>query len=401
MTLPAAGDCVLISTADWNARYWTNKQHMAERLAARGWRVLYVESVGLRSPDIRSVGDWRRLVRRLFAGLRDFFLGPRQVAPSIWVLSPLVLPGRRYAAIDAVNRLLLDHPVLGFVRRHFRRPIVWTYHPFMLSLAERIGQGPLVYHCVDDIAAIPGVDITAMRRCEPLLLAAADAVFTTSEPLFEKCVAINANTHFFSNVADADHFGAALRSGPVPADIDAIPRPRLGYHGVLSDFKMDFRLLVDLAGRRPDWHIVLIGDEREGQTDASVAQLARLPNVHLLGYRPYERLPDYLRGIDVGLLPIMANDYTHSMFPMKLYEYLAAGVPVVSTPGPFVADGPPRVQVAADLSAFIAAVEAQLAAGRLTPDEARKAVGRNTWDERLDRMLAIVARVPERGAREA
>ena len=401
MAAAPPGDCVMLSTADWSARYWTNKQHTARGLAARGWRVLYVESVGLRSPDMRSGVDLGRLARRLFTGLRDLVLGPREVAPSIWVLSPLVLPaGRTFGLVRAVNRVLLENPIGRFVRaREFRAPMVWTYHPLMLSIPERIGAGRVVYHCVDEIAAMPGVDAAAFNAAEPQLLKRADVVFATSTPLLAKCAAINANSFFFSNVADVEHFGRAIGEGPLPAELASIPRPRLGYHGVLSDFKIDFQLLLDVARRRPDWHTVVIGEEREGQADSIVAEMRKLPNVHLLGYRPYADLPEYLRGIDVGLLPVRANAYTRSMFPMKLYEYLAAGIPVVSAPGPFAEGEIAHLRVASGAEGFVGAIEAQLARGKLTAGEAREAVGPHTWDERLARMLSIVAAFPSANGR--
>jgi glycosyltransferase involved in cell wall biosynthesis len=387
----------MFSTADWKARYWTNKQHTAEGLARRGWRVLYVESVGLRSPHLGSGVDWLRLLRRFGTGLRDFVLGPRQVAPSIWVLSPLVLPGQKSATlVKAINDRLLEGPILRFVRRNFSRPMVWTYHPFMMALPERMDASRIVYHCVDDIAAVPGVDASAYAAAEPSLIRAADVVFATSKPLLAKCAPLNPNSFYFSNVADVEHFGRAAGAGDVPADLAAIPGPRLGYHGVLSDFKIDFPLLRDLLRRRPDWHLVLLGEEREGQADPVVSELRSLPNAHFLGYRPYADLPDYLRGIDVGLLPVRANAYTRAMFPMKLYEYLAAGVPIVSAPAPF-SEGPvPRLLVAAGAERFAAAIEEQLAKGRLSPEEARAAVGANTWDDRLTRMLAIAGAVSAR-----
>jgi glycosyltransferase involved in cell wall biosynthesis len=255
-----------------------------------------------------------------------------------------------------------------------------------------------VYHCVDRIAAMPGVDAPAYASAELKLIRAADVVFATSMPLFEKSAAINPNSFYFSNVADVEHFGRANRSGPLPPDLAVISRPRLGYHGVLSDFKIDFPLLRELAMRRRDWQLVLLGDEREGQADADLAEMRRLPNVHLLGYRPYAELPDYLRGIDVGLLPIRANAYTESMFPMKLYEFLASGIPIVSAPAPFAEGGITRLQIASGVDGFISAIEAQLAMGRLSAADSIAAVGANTWDERLTRMLAINAAISAKGA---
>lgn len=388
------GDCILFSTADWDEPYWTNKQHTARALARRGWRVLYIESVGLRPPKLASGKDWKRIWRRLWSGLRSNFVAPPQRDPNVWVLSPLIFPARhRSPRIRRLNQWILRHGIARFARRHrLDAPMIWTYHPFMLDMEQLLPRGPVVYHCVDDLAAIPGVDVVAFDAAQRHLLVSCDVVFTTAEALREKCLPFNANTHFFANVADTEHFGRALDAGPLPAELAAIPEPRLAYHGVLSDFKVDFELIFGAASRRQDWQWVFVGEEREGQRSEWVPRLKALPNVHFLGYRRYEELPDYLRGMQVGLLPTLLNGYTRSMFPMKFFEYLAAGLPVVSTPLDFTRGGFEGLEVGDTAGAFVDAVERQLCRGRLSREEALACVGNNTWDSRVERMLAKVGR---------
>jgi glycosyltransferase involved in cell wall biosynthesis len=243
---------------------------------------------------------------------------------------------------------------------------------------------------VDDLRASPGVDIDAFNLAEEQLLKSSQAVFTTAQALKERCERLNPNTHFFANVVDADHFQAAMREGKLPDDLARIPGPRLVYHGVLSDFKIDLPLLLEVARRRKDWSWIFIGEEREGQQSELVAELARLPNAHFFGYRSYDSLPDYLRGMQVGLLPTLLNDYTRSMFPMKFFEYLAAGLPVVSTPLAFTEQMSDGLEIGGDAAGFEAAIERQLARGRLTQEEARLYVGENTWDARTAKMLEYV-----------
>ncbi|NUX55208.1 glycosyltransferase [Paraburkholderia youngii] len=396
-------DCVLFSTADWDEPYWTNKQHTASILAARGWRILYVESVGFRSPKVASGRDWSRLWRRLWRGVQSLVLGPPRRADNIWVLSPLMVPaGHHLPFVRSLNQAMLRFSVNRFARsRRYDKPVVWTYHPYMLDAIATLPRGPLVYHCVDDIAAIPGVDVDAFRNAQQDLLGRCEAVFTTAQSLKDVCLPFNPNTHFFGNVVDEAHFGTAREDGPLPAELAAIDEPRLVYHGVLSDFKVDLPLLLQTAQARPGWQWVIIGEEREGQRSDLLAQLKRLPNVHLLGYRPYRALPQYLRGMRVGVLPTLINEYTHSMFPMKFYEYLAAGLPVVSTPLDFAKEPRAGLEVGGDTEAFIAAIDKQLARGKLSADEARAAVGENTWEARLDKMLAITFRCPQAGGGSA
>lgn len=384
--------CIVFATADWDEPYWTNKQHCAKALAELGVEVLYVESVGLRAPRPGSNRDWQRLRERLIKGLRSLLLGAPRREKNIRVLSPLLIPaGYRYPLTRWLNQWLLKMAIRRSLPRKLTTPpLVWTYHPFMLDFFSSLENSALLYHCVDDLAAVPGVDAPAFRAAEDQLLRQADVVFATAPALAERCRLVNPNTHFLSNVVDAELFGRALEKGDIPSDLASIPEPRLGYHGVLSDFKIDFQLLLDAARMKPDWHWVFIGAEREGQKSPLVAELATLPNVHFLGYRFYRQLPDYLRGMQVGLLPSLINDYTHSMFPMKYYEYLAAGLPVVSTPLSFSQSNQQGMLTADSAKGFVEAIEKQLLRGRFDKQQTDMLVGDNTWSGRLSKMLAAL-----------
>lgn len=381
--------CILFATADWDDPYWTNKQHCAKSLAELGTKVLYVESVGLRRPKANSAKDWGRIWNRLFKGLASLVFGAPERSLGIYVLSPLVVPaGHRHAITRGINRLLFKAAIARATRgQGFIRPLIWTYHPFMLDVIDGMPKGPLLYHCVDDLAAVPGVDATSFRAAEKDLLKRADVVFATAPSLADHCRQYNDNTHYLSNVVDAMHFGRALEDGPIPADLECIPEPRLCYHGVLSDFKIDFQLLIECARHKPEWSWVFIGEEREGQKSPLVAELRNLPNVHFLGYKPYTQLPDYLRGMQVGLLPSLINEYTKGMFPMKYYEYLAAGLPTVSTALAFTTGHPQVMSVAKNVDEFIAAIQLQLKRGRFKLSEALTLIGANTWQGRLLKML--------------
>ena len=395
------GDCILFSTADWDTPYWTNKQHTAAHLGKAGWRVLYVESIGLRAPKLSSGMDWRRIAKRLWRGIQ----GPRKVADGIWVYSPLVIPFRHdHQWIRALNQGLLSRRIATFIKRYsFSEPVVWTYHPFILEILYRLNvnenckTGQLLYHCVDDLSAIPGVDAKAFNQEEVRLLQQADAVFTTSRTLYEKCLRYNPRVQNLPNVVDFEHFAGARKPGTLPVDLENIPKPRLTYVGALSDFKVDFSLLLEVSTNNPAWQFIFIGDEREGQHDPILAKLVSQPNVHCLGHRQYEHIPDYLRGMDVGLLPTRINEYTRSMFPMKFYEYIAAGLPVVSTPLEFTRTQKAGVFIADGAAEFTKSIGIALQQGRLPDDLCTELVGNNTWADRLEKMLifATVSRSDE------
>ena len=382
-------DVILFSNADWASKYWTNKQHIASRLADRGHRVLYVETIGLRRPGFNRMD-----LSRMGARLRRAAAPISKVRDNLWVLSPLSIPfGRRHATVNRFNNLLLFSRIRAWQRAHgMIQPLVWTYHPYLPDDLTSIGAHKLVYHCADDVGAIPGIDRKAFDLAERALLSRSDVVFTTSHRLQQRCAAIaGPRSHYFANVADVVHFGSSRVAATPPADLQAIPQPRLGYVGSLSDFKLDFRLLDVIAAGRPQWQIVLIGNEREGQTDPSLAALTRRPNVHLLGWRPYDTLPQYMAGFDVALLPQLITDYTQSMFPMKFFEYAAAGLPIVSTPLEALRDFAPLYSAAATSEAFISAISAILAAPqRFSISLDDPILQENSWDRRLDRMLTVI-----------
>ena len=382
-------NCILFSTADWDAPYWTNKQHTTKHLAQRDIKVLYVESVGLRAPKFSSGIDLARIWRRLIRGMR----GVHQVEKNIWVVSPLVIPFKhQWQLISSINRWMLNSAITRFCKKQKfqdQETIIWTYHPYVLDYLDCKQYGSLVYHCVDDLSAIPGIDSEAFIKKEEDLLKSANVVFTTSKKLYEKCSAINKNTHDFPNVVDWEHFSQAFNPGPDPDDLKDIPHPRLGYIGVLSDFKVDFELLLNIATERPDWHIVLIGEEREGQHNATVQILKEMQNVHFLGYKEYEQLPNYMRGLDVGLLPTLINQYTDSMFPMKYFEYIASGLPVISTKLFFLEKRNFGAQIDCSYT-FDNLISNKILNSRLTLKQSNQLIGENTWERRLYRMIEMI-----------
>lgn len=383
-------DVVLLSTADWDNPFWTNKQHVAVELACRGFRILYVESLGLRRPTL-GARDLRRILRRLSRALRP----PRRVRDNIWVWSPLVLPahGRQWAR--RLNRGILGGSLALWMRvLGFRRDLLWTYSPLTTEVVSPSRFRTVVYHCVDDVKAAPGMPAEILDQAERELVRRADVVFATARLLAESRRHINPNTYYFSNVADYEHFAKArLAETNVPEDLARIPEPRLGFVGAISGYKVDFALVRLLARAHPEWSIVLIGEVGEGDPWTDASELRQIPNVYLMGPRPYSLLPAYLSGFRVGLLPNRLNDYTASMFPMKFFEYLAAGLPVVSVDLPALREHADVASLAASPQDFIENVARALRNGGPSMESRLDRARQNTYASRTDAMLEILNRV--------
>lgn len=383
-------DIVLLSTADWDNPFWTNKQHVAVELARNGNRVFYIDSLGLRRPSA-SARDLRRIVRRLLKALRP----PRKVGDNMWVWSPIVLPWHGNALVRRINRTLLSAGLWSWLKLlGLKRQWFWAYNPMTTEFFDLQSFSCSIYHCVDEIKAQPGMPVEALEAAEKQLAQSVDIIFTTSPQLTETRRAWNANTHYLPNVADYRHFATALaRETVVPSDLEDIRGPRIGFIGAISSYKIDFRLIRQVAEARPDWSIVLIGEVGEGDpwTDSSLLQA--LPNLHLLGPRLYKNLPAYLKGFDVALLPNHVNEYTDAMFPMKFFEYLAAGCPVVSVNLKAIREFAEVVSIADTPEHFINAIDGVLAGGGPELDRRLEVAREYTYEARTQRMLSLIEEV--------
>lgn len=379
---------ILFSTADWDNPFWTNKQHTAKGLAEKGFTVLYVESLGLRQPQLKSTD-----VTRIFRRLLKFFGGVRKVGERLYVYSPVVIPFRWFPFANRINDWILRKH-LSRIQKKLRlfRPIVWTYNPMVLELGKSLHMSKLVYHNVDDLAAAPGIDSKAVRLAEENLLDEASVVFCTSRKLEEKSKLIaGGRVHFFGNVVDFEHFSKARRLGlEEPADLAKIPYPRIGFVGALSSYKFDVGMVREAARAAPERHWVLIGKVGEGQPDTSMESLKLEPNIHFLGPKSYEDLPKYLKYMNVVTIPCPVNDYTQSMFPMKFFEYMAAGKPIVARKIDALKEYERYFYGYNDQREMELKLDQAQKNGVEHPDWADKLAQENTWDIRLLKMLALV-----------
>ena len=378
-------DIVCVGFADWDTDLQTNQHHLMKRLAREN-RVLFVESLGLRRPQIAG-RDVKRIARRLVSGLR----GARQV-DGLHVLSPLVIPLHANSLARRINGWLLP----ALVRRAARRlgmnePILWAYVPQADVLLSSLRPEIVVYHCVDDMAAQQGIDGPSFRASERRFAAHADLVLASAPALAERLGTIARNVLYVPNVADVELFSSALRDGPIDAGMTHLPSPRIVFTGALVRTKLDMELLLVLAESRRDWSFALVGPIGPGDPRADMSVLAAQPNIHLLGPRAYEELPSVLRGADAGLIPYSINELTKSIFPMKVYEYLAAGLPVVATPLPALA-GVDGVATAANAAGIAALIEGDLAKDTPERKAARtREAETHSWERRLEEIGAAIA----------
>ncbi len=374
------GQSIICVSQDWQGDP-TSKTHIMRVLSKKN-RVLWVNSIGMRRPKA-AASDFRRLV----AKLRRIVSGVRQVEPNIYVMDPPVLPLPGVAAAERVNRVVLAARLRSLCRRlNFQRPIVWTFLPNVSWLLGRLQERMVIYHCVDEYSEFTGVPKDTIVRMEQDLIRRADIVFTSAEKLCAERRTINPKTYFFPHGVDVAHFSRALEPvTTVAPEIAALPKPVIGFFGLLADW-VDLDMIGALARARPQWSFALVG---KAQTDLRAVQ--ELPNVHLIGQRPYAELPRYCRGFDVGLIPFRMNELTLRVNPLKLREYLAAGLPVVSTPLPEVVRYQGVVHIATNKEGFVREIEAALGERSQEEDRFRVELMRGEgWEARVKEMSSLI-----------
>ncbi|HVQ35181.1 MAG TPA: glycosyltransferase [Candidatus Bathyarchaeia archaeon] len=375
------GQSIVCFANDWSADP-TSKTHIMRILARRN-RVLWVDSIGMRRPAATAYD-----ARRIGTKLRRVFRGCRPVEPGLFVGSPLALPFPGNIAADRINASVLSAWLKWQLKRlGMTRPILWSFMPNVSRLVGRLGERMVVYHCVDDYAEFAGVSRTSIRRLEADLVRRADVVLTSSEKLRDERLGLNPRTHFVTHGVDVEHFGRALDPGtPLPEELRHLPRPIVGFFGLIAEW-IDVSLIRAMADRHPDWSIVLVG---RAATDLSAIE--GKPNVRLLGRKPYAALPAYCRGFDAGIVPFTMTDLTVRANPLKLREYLAAGLPVASTPLPEVLRYGSLVETGRSDHEFVAAVERALARRSPAAVKARvDAMRAESWEARVEEITSLLS----------
>jgi glycosyltransferase involved in cell wall biosynthesis len=382
-------DIVCVGIADWHNELKTNDQHLLRRLAD-GNRILFVESLGLRQPQLAS-RDLSRIWRRLRNGMR-----PPRIEEGVNVLSPLVLPFHSHALARALNRWLLPLQVSHAARRlGFRDVLLWSFVPQAEVLIDALRPSQILYYIDDDHGAKPGIDAASFDASERAFAPRADVVMASAPALVSKLAALNGNVHLAPNVADTRLFATALHDGLVDPALQRLQRPRVVFTGAIVASTLDLQLIIEMCALRPDWSFAFVGPRGPGDPRTDVTTLTELSNLSLLGARRYEDLPSVLRGADVAILPYRTGGAMRSVFPMKTFEYLAAGLPVVSTRLPALIDMPEvagQIAFAATAHEMVTEIEAAM-----TDDDDRRAQRSEfardySWESRIEQIATLLAR---------
>jgi glycosyltransferase involved in cell wall biosynthesis len=368
---------------------WTDvprcRHHVMSRLARRN-RVLFTSSPWYVRDALRRGPAGAPTLTRISDNLHTY-------TPPRWL--PYTY---RFPRVDGVMRKLRAAAIEHVLDRlAMARPILYIWHP---SFADVIGQfdaRAVVYHCYDEYAAFGGgTDRSRVAEDEARILRAADVVVTVSEGLYSRKRALNANTHLVRNGVDYALFASAQSpSLEMAVEVRDLPRPVIGCVTRIVPEYFDAELLHNVFSRRPDWSFVVVGPEcaiSSPGPGSALAALKKLPNVHLLGRRGLTELPSYLKAFDACLIPYVLTENKQLADPLKVYEYLAAGKPVVSKPLAALAPFGDLVSAASTADEWIEAIEHAIHDHSPERVAQRQAIARqNTWDDRVERIARLIA----------
>jgi len=361
---------------DWFAENRTSSHHVARELARRQ-RVVYIECPGLRAPK-----SSKRDVKKLLAKLWRFIRGATTTDGQITVLTLPQIPFRRFGFVRALNHTISRCALKLFMFRNaIQRPITWFVVPHPGHLCGTLGEKLAVYYCIDDYAALPDVDATSVQQMDDDLTRRADLVFVASETLLERKTALNAATFHSPHGVDVEHFSAASRAElPIPLEIASLTKPVVGFFGLIENW-IDLNLVAHLALARPQYSFVMIG-----RVAVPEQSLPRLANLHFLGRRPYNSLPEYGRGFDCCLIPYKLTRQVLHANPLKLREYLAMGKPVLTVRTPEIGRFADVVTIAHTPEEFLEKLDCILATENSAAEcERRMArVAPMSWESRVD-----------------
>ncbi len=366
---------VCLSHLRWDWVY-QRPQHLMTRAASQ-YRVVFWEE-----PETAPDGTCEAEVRI------------RLISPGLLIATPLLPSGLDPVQADAAQRFLLDDLLAGLNQAP---AVAWFYTPMALDFAGHLRADVTVFDSMDELSGFSAAS-PRLPLLERRLLRAVDLVFTGGRSLYEAKRGRHGSVHLFPSSVDVAHFGQARGSDRSPADQAGIPGPRIGYFGVIDE-RMDLALLNAVALQRPDWQLVMVGPVAKIDS----ASLPRAANIHWLGLRSYQDLPLYLSGWNAGLMPFALNDATKFISPTKTPEYLAAGVPVVSTPiadvvRDWARDG--LVGIAGDAAATIVAVERAMSrAHKPWLLQVDQRLARMSWDvswEAMQELIDIVRSGPSK-----
>lgn len=381
-------DVIFVSLEDWD-EIWRRNQFVCELLAKRH-----------PSAGILFVGPPRNLPRSMRRGeFRALFAGPGQPAadlPNITTTSPWQLLPNRYGWSRRVNEWLMRTHVRQAARRlKFSHPLLWLNPHDAVHMVGKMDEAAVIYDVTDDWIELeqPAAKKRLTIQQDAELCRKASAVIVCSEALRQRRETLAGKIHLIPNGVDAAHYARVSDGAPPPPESAAWPKPVLAYTGTLHGERLDVELVRQIAGTPGVGSVVLVGPNH---LSGHEIERLRLPNVFPTGPVAYARLPDLMRAFDACIVPHLITPFTESLNPIKLWEYLAVGKPIIATPVAGFRDFPQFVYLFEDRRGFANALGAALTENSALPALRRAEAAKHSWSARVEAIEKILSALPGR-----
>lgn len=376
------GRDILCFSHDWTGDP-LSKTHLM-RILARDNRILWINAIANRTPTTS-----KKDISRIFRKLSAFTEPVKEIEPNIFVLNPLAIPAYGSNAVRQFNQRFLRSQVRKAMRKlRFENPMNMVFNPAAGLLAGKLGESELIYYCVDEYTAFTGAS-KGLKEIEEGLFRRSDVVIVSADNLLQSKKHFNKNTFLIRHGTDWDHFRTGLdQATMIPSEIANLPKPIIGFHGLLADW-VDYELIKKVAEHFAGGSVALVG-KIAVDAEQKVKILTDVKNVHFLGRKPYSELPGYCKGFDVAINPFVINELTLAANPLKVREYLAAGLITVATNIPEV-----RILenclVAGDHEEFIGHLETAISS---RPDRAAisDSIKHESWESKVEELRKVIER---------
>ncbi|MBI2304204.1 MAG: glycosyltransferase [Chloroflexi bacterium] len=398
-------DFVIFMTLPWQGEGYEHTQRfvvseLARQLQGRSRLICLEQPISLISTT-KHGARIKRVLGQVFKN-NSLKVGSQNplIFPPFFVFHPHLTERLRFPV--QLNQWLLSLQLRAtFKKLQVEAPVLWLFYPWQVDYAQVIPRQLLIYHCCDDYLTPFSLDsrlgLRRRQEQEQRLLQQADLVFVASPGVKTLKEAFSSKIHLLPNGVDHSLFSLARHpQTPVPKDLEAIKGPRIGYLGTLSE-RVDYHLLHHIACAKPEWSLVLVGPfyaparGRNFLSSPVVQGLKERDNVHFIGARPYQTLPQYLKSFDVAIVPYQLNDFNMSSCPLKLFEYMASGKPVVTTDLPVAHQFAHVVAIAKNYDHFVELIGDSLSGHPPASGEELATVSRNhTWEKRIEDALAFI-----------
>lgn len=379
---------IVFSSADWKVNL-TSPEHISTNFAQQN-KVLFIETFGSRTPSLQP-DHIKRVARRIinwFKGIRkqNFNQG------ALYIYSPITL-AINFRPFLFVSRLIFLSMLRRLIKKiELKNPILYFYLPPPMGIIENLQNKIIVYHCVDEWSAFAGGENKIFMDSERMLVENADLVLVTNKLLYEKKKPYARRIYKIYHGVDYEHFAKEFSYDiSFPEDIENIPKPIIGIVGTFADW-MDLDLIKLIAQRHKEWSIVSIGLI---ESNVDISGFAVMGNIYFLGQKSYSELPNYYRAIDVFIVPFILTEHIKYCSPIRLYEHLSSGKPIITTDFPAAHEvGEGLINIASDKDDFVKKLELALNENDKSLPEKRKALAkRNTWKSKTEQISEIIDKI--------